>query len=114
MSKIADAREDGWFSQHEKDLLEESRRRREESVSARLSEEEEERRQAQKQAHWLKCPKCGHDMIVTSIDAVEVETCTQCGGIYFDRGELEQLLLRKQDKRLYFYRRLFGLDRSKP
>jgi uncharacterized protein len=109
MNRIADAREDGWFSQHEKHMIEENRRRRDEEMAARSGEEEEKERQARKREHWLKCPKCGHDMIVASIDEIEVETCTDCGGIYFDRGEIEQLLLRRQDKRLHFYRRLFGL-----
>lgn len=44
------------------------------------------------------------------LDGIEVETCTFCKGTFFDRGEFESLLLRKQPRRFKFYRKFFDLD----
>ncbi len=46
-------------------------------------------------------------MSVETISGIEVERCTSCEGIFFDRGELEQLLLKHEDRR-GFFRRLMG------
>ena len=61
-------------------------------------------------AHWMKCPKCGHDMKVTPIEGLEQEQCTFCAGVYMDRSELNTWLLRRTEQRFKFYRRFFGLD----
>jgi len=60
------------------------------------------KRQAQERqsthAHWMKCPKCGGDMTEIALQGIKVDRCTSCGGIYFDRGELELLLETKEQK----------------
>ncbi len=61
-------------------------------------------------AHWLKCPKCGHNLQAPSMEDIELETCIFCAGMHFDRGELESLLLLKLPQRLKFYRRFLGSD----
>jgi Zn-finger nucleic acid-binding protein len=47
-------------------------------------------------------------MQTQSIEGVEVEKCPQCEGIFFDRGELETLLLKHDAHRRGFFRRLLG------
>jgi len=37
---------------------------------------------------------------------VEVDRCTFCEGIYFDAGELDRVLLKKEEERKGFFRRL--------
>lgn len=37
------------------------------------------------------CPKCGSQMLPVPRFGVEIDQCTGCGGIFLDRGELEQL-----------------------
>jgi len=39
----------------------------------------------------LLCPKCQAPMRVVERNGVTVERCTECGGIFLDRGELERL-----------------------
>ncbi|RIK37673.1 MAG: hypothetical protein DCC58_17660 [Chloroflexi bacterium] len=39
----------------------------------------------------LKCPKCIAPMRVIERNGVTIERCTECGGIFLDRGELERL-----------------------
>lgn len=106
--EIRKAKEDGWFRQNEAAMLEAARKKREEADKVRQSAELEARRKA----HWRKCPKCGADMRVESISDVEVEKCPDCGGIFFDRGELETMILRHDSERRGFFRKLLGLSKD--
>jgi rubrerythrin len=45
-----------------------------------------------KQLHLMKCPKCGMDLATIELHGVKVDQCASCGGIFFDAGEVEQLL----------------------
>lgn len=45
-----------------------------------------------KDLHHMCCPKCGHAMVEVELDGIKVDKCTCCKGIYFDDGELEQIL----------------------
>lgn len=60
-----------------------------------------EKRDAQKkkleaESHWMKCPKCGSEMKEIEIDKILIDKCTSCKGTYFDEGELELLISRKE------------------
>ena len=37
----------------------------------------------------MKCPKDGHDLTSSQVHGVTIETCSHCGGIWLDAGELE-------------------------
>src|SRR5687767_8961515 len=99
-------RENDWFRQNEEKLIEAARKRRQEAEQQQKSAEAEARR-AQ---HWQKCPKCGGDMAVQSIADIEIEKCSSCEGIFFDRGELEQLLMKQEGQRRGFFRKLLGFN----
>ena len=44
---------------------------------------------------------------------IKVDICTLCEGIYFDRGELEELMLAHQSQsRKSFFRRLLGFGKK--
>jgi Zn-finger nucleic acid-binding protein len=43
----------------------------------------------------MKCPTCGHILIVVEYDGIEVDHCQKCGGVWLDKGELE-LLIEKE------------------
>lgn len=45
----------------------------------------------------MNCPVCKNPMIVLEIEEVEIDYCTECGGIWLDAGELE-LLVGTADK----------------
>lgn len=47
--------------------------------------------QATGQAFELVCPKCQAPMRSYERSGVVVDRCTECGGIFLDRGELERL-----------------------
>jgi len=106
--EIRRAKEEGWFLQNEKQLIEAARQKRLEAQRALQTAEAEERRRL----HWHKCPKCGSDMHTQTIEGVDVEKCSGCEGIFFDRGELESLLLKHDEHRRGFFRRLLGFHKN--
>jgi|SRR5881409_2586376 len=101
--------EDEWFARHEQELLREARRdheRRMKELSARQTEGETRRL---RELHYLKCPKCGHDMSTRAIEGIEIDQCGTCEGLFFDKGELDAILLKRPDERRGFFRKLRGL-----
>jgi acetyl-CoA carboxylase beta subunit len=103
-------REDDWFRQNERKLLEEARKAREKREAERRARETEEQRRRLKESHWMKCPKCGHDLKTEALEGVDIDRCTYCEGFYVDAGEIERLfLLKEQSRRQSFMRRLLGI-----
>lgn len=99
-------REDEWFRQHEEKLLEEARLARQKREEERSRQEAEEERKRLKDLHYMKCPKCGHDMQEEALEGVTLDRCSYCEGIYLDAGELDQLFLKRDEERRGFFRRL--------
>jgi acetyl-CoA carboxylase beta subunit len=103
-------REDDWFLQNEKKLLEEARKAREKRDAERRAKETAEQRRRLKELHWMKCPKCGHDLKTQALEGIEIDRCTFCEGFFVDAGELELLFLKKGvGQRQSFMRRLLGI-----
>lgn len=103
-------KENQWFHENERMLLEKARKEREKALETYHKENKKAEHEKLRLAHWLKCPKCGNDMKVEKLEDIEIERCTVCSGIFFDHGELESLLMNKQESRFKFYRQMFGLD----
>ena len=105
-----EARENRWFRENERQLLEQVRREQEQRLEAYREETEKQDRERLRQAHWMRCPKCGNEMKVEQLEGIEIERCSVCGGMFFEHNELQTLLMRKQESRFKFYRNMFGLD----
>lgn len=73
--------EDEYFAKRDAELLRQKREREQ------ARQEEEARR-----AHYMKCPKDGFDLATRQQQGVSVEVCPECGGMWLDAGELEQLV----------------------
>lgn len=77
-------REAEYFYELNRDLIARNRleldRLREEKARAQLMAE-----------HWMKCPKCGHDLREEEVLGLKGDLCSSCGGVYFDRDEIMQL-----------------------
>lgn len=56
--------------------------------AAKMAADDKER---VKQTHWMKCPKCGMDLQEIALHGVKVDQCANCGGIFLDKGEIEQI-----------------------
>ena len=42
-----------------------------------------------KQLHFMKCPKCGMELLEIDYKSIKVDKCSECDGIWLDAGELE-------------------------
>ena len=78
--------EDEYFVRLDADLMKERR--------AKLAEE---RRKQERSAHYNKCPKCGCDLEEREHNGVKIDQCSECDGIWLDKGELE--LIEDIDRR---------------
>jgi ribosomal protein L37AE/L43A len=72
--------EDEYFARQNLEIIQEMR--------AKL---DAERKKAERTAHSNKCPKCGADLKEQHAEHVKIDECTECGGIWLDKGELDQL-----------------------
>jgi Zn ribbon nucleic-acid-binding protein len=50
-----------------------------------------ERKKAEREAHHNKCPRCGADLKERQAEQVKIDECVECGGVWLDHGELDQL-----------------------
>lgn len=73
--------EDSFFGQRDRELLEKMR--------------EERRRLAA--AGPMQCPRCQATLVERIQHDVTVDECPSCGGIWFDKGEFEQIARREQE-----------------
>jgi len=99
-------REDDWFRENEKQILEAAREARLKREKERAALEKESELRRLKEAHFMKCPKCGHDLKEEVLEGISVDRCTFCEGIFFDAGELDTLLAKKNEDRRGFFRKL--------
>lgn len=104
--------EDEWFALNEREMLKNLKRERERKQKQLEESLKQEEAKKQRDLHWMKCPKCGSDMVTKDVAGIQIDECTRCEGIYLDRGELEDMLLKKDEDRRSFMRRISGLFRS--
>src|SRR5262245_25951408 len=74
-------REDDWFLKNERQLLDAARVAREKREKERAAKEKVEERAELKALHFMKCPKCGHDLIEENLQGVTVDRCSFCEGV---------------------------------
>jgi hypothetical protein len=90
MKKKGMSKEEEHFYNLNKQLIESKRK----ELDAKRAEQKKGELKAQ---HWLRCPKCGHQMEEIKHRGIMVDRCTDCSGMYFDKGELELLLQVKPE-----------------
>lgn len=69
----------------------EKRRALAEKARAQLAVEEREKL---KQLHFMRCPKCGSELLTVALHAVQVDKCPNCSGLWLDAGEIDQIIAR--------------------
>jgi uncharacterized protein with PIN domain len=52
---------------------------------------EAERQKAMK-LHFMKCPKCGMNLVEIDYKSIKVDRCSSCEGIWLDTGELARIV----------------------
>ena len=100
------AKEDEWFARNEKEMLEKARVARDQREHERAERVALDERQRVKQLHFMKCPKCGHDLAERDLEGVTVDQCGFCEGVFLDAGELDALFLKHDSERKGVLRKL--------
>lgn len=90
--------EDEYFVKQDAELIKQQR--------ARL---DAERARAERRSHFMKCPKCGADLQEVDFHHMKIDRCSECGGLWLDKGEMEMLEHVDQSAVRGFIRSLFGL-----
>jgi len=75
--------EDEYFARRDRELLEKLRQDR--------------RRDAMASGGQMKCPRCGAGLVERAHHAITVDECPSCGGLWLDKGELEQVATREEE-----------------
>jgi hypothetical protein len=94
--KMREARESGWFKQNETAMIQDLRRRR---------IQEARRRKVLVLKPVRECPDCGGTVTMRNLEGIDIGNCVSCGGLFFDEGELDELL-RGEERRPGLLRRL--------
>ena len=66
----------------------ERRKKLEEEKHRKLKEEDKKRL---KELHYMKCPKCGMELIEIDYKGIKLDKCSECEGVWLDAGELEAI-----------------------
>ena len=64
----------------------EKKKNQEEEKQKNLAEAEKKKL---KELHYMKCPKCGMELIEIDYKSTKIDKCSGCAGIWLDAGELE-------------------------
>ncbi|MBF0320629.1 MAG: zf-TFIIB domain-containing protein [Nitrospirae bacterium] len=60
----------------------------EEEKHKRLKSEEKNRL---KELHYMRCPKCGMELIEIDYKKIKIDKCSECDGLWLDAGEIEMI-----------------------
>lgn len=44
-----------------------------------------------KKLHFMRCPKCGMELIEIDYKNIRIDRCSECEGVWLDAGELETI-----------------------
>lgn len=80
-----------------------------ELIKAQRAKLDEERAKLERKSHFMKCPKCGADLVETEFHNIKIDRCSDCKGIWFDAGEVEMIEHVDQSQLRGFVRSMFGL-----
>jgi acetyl-CoA carboxylase beta subunit len=77
-------REEEYFVRIEQEM----KKQREEQSKKHASKEQLEKL---KELHFMKCPKCGTDLIEMDFKGMKIDECSACRGMWLDAGEFDAL-----------------------
>ena len=80
LRNVERAREDQYFAERDRKLVEQLRKAKEGEIEKTM-----------KEAALGRCPKCGTDLRPESLNEIAVDRCPDCHGVWLDEGELQEL-----------------------
>jgi len=66
----------------------EKKKKLEHEKHLKLAAEEKKRL---KEIHFMRCPKCGMELIEIEYKGIKVDKCSECEGVWLDQGEAERI-----------------------
>ena len=81
MTEKPSRNEEEYFAQQERELMEKQREQARKAAT-----------EAERKTHFMKCPKCGADLVTEDFHGVQIDRCPECHGIWLDAGELDQVV----------------------
>lgn len=82
-----------------------------ELIKAQRAKLDADRAKAERESHFMRCPKCGGHLSEIEFHHIKLDRCDDCGGIWFDKGEMEMLEHVDQSNIRSFVRTMFGLKK---
>ncbi len=76
------ALENEYFHRKERELIE--------KMKAKLNAEETKELD-------LACPKCDGELVETDFENIKIDVCKSCSGVWFDAGELAQMVDKNEN-----------------
>lgn len=67
----------------------------------------EEEKAGLKDLHYMKCPKCGMDLVTIDYKGVQIDRCSGCEGVWLDQGELEACAALEQGSMGKLFNKVF-------
>jgi len=98
MTRKTTESEEEYFARIEFDRRKKIERERRQSLAV-------EEKKRLRELHYMKCPKCGMDLIEVDYKSIRMDKCPGCEGVWLDGGELNAVA--KMDKSMVD--RIFGL-----
>jgi hypothetical protein len=77
-------REEEYFVRIEQEM----KKQREEQKKKQVSKEQREKL---RELHFMKCPKCGTELIEIDFKGMKIDECSSCRGMWLDAGEFDAL-----------------------
>lgn len=77
-------REDEYFVRIEQEMKKQTEERKKKHAS-------KEEREKLRGLHFMKCPKCGIDLIEIDFKGMKIDECSACRGMWLDAGEFDAM-----------------------
>ena len=75
-------REEEYFVRIEQEMKKQIEERKKKHAS-------KEQREKLRELHFMKCPKCGTDLIEIDFKGMKIDECSACRGMWLDAGEFD-------------------------
>ena len=66
-------------------LREQNRRKQKKAVDEQL-----------RALHYMKCPKCGHDLIKKRLSYIDVDQCSSCGVLVLEPNDIDRFIAEEK------------------
>lgn len=76
--------EEEYFARKEYEKLKKSQEKSQKKLAT-------DQKAKEKELHYMKCPKCGMNLVEVDYKKIKADKCSECEGIWLDAGELEMV-----------------------